>query len=272
VPRLRQEFFCVSFFGAFMTAISACRDERVRQEALETKTQILVPIYNEGDNVLRLYNELLASQASFDSLCFIYDFDGDSTLPYIAQLSSKDPRVVADKNCYGRGVMNALKWGFTHAKPGPVIVVMGDNSDKLSILPHMLELWRQGATVVSPSRYMKGGKQFGGGVVKSGMSRIAGVSLKILGFPTADSTNNFKLYDGKWLSEQQVESTGGFEVALELCFKAFRDRRKIVELPTEWRDRTQGQSRFKLLSWTPKYLRWYFRIVGCLLLNNPGKK
>ena len=216
---------------------------------------------------MRLVEELTAAKVPFDSLKFVYDFDGDSTLPFIAQLRTRDDRISADKNCFGRGVMHALRWGFAHASPGPVIIVMGDNSDKLSIIPEMIDLWKRGATVVSPSRYMRGGEQHGGGLVKSTMSRVAGSSLKLFGFPTADATNNFKLYDGSWLRAQNVESTGGFEVALELCYKAYRDGKRIVELPTVWKDRTMGTSRFKVAAWTPKYLRWYFKILAQLILK-----
>ena len=142
---------------------------------------------------------------------------------------------------------------------------MADNSDKLSLIPEMISEWKRGATVVCPSRYMKGGKQHGGGIIKSSLSRTAGISLKLLGFPTADATNNFKLYDGDWIREQTIESVAGFEVALELCYKAYRDRKKIVELPTVWTDRTIGESRFRLMKWLPHYLRWYFLTAGLLL-------
>lgn len=227
--------------------------------------QLLVPVYNEGENVLELYSGLVQDEVPFDSLRFIYDFDEDTTLPFIEKLQSGDPRVSAVKNTLGPGVINALRSGFAGAADGPVIVLMGDNSDRLDIIPQMLELWRGGATIVSPSRYMKGGEQHGGGFVKSGLSRLAGRSLKLLGFPTADPTNNFKLYDGAWLREQTIESEGGFEVALELCTRAFGQRRRIAELPTVWRDRTMGESRFRLFKWLPHYLRWYFVCLGLLM-------
>ncbi len=230
--------------------------------------QILVPVYNEGENVLELYKGLVDDSVPYDSLSFVYDMDEDTTLPFVAQMRENDARVRALKNEIGPGVVNALQFAFSNCSSGPVIVLMGDNSDKLSIVPEMIELWRQGAIIVSPSRYMKGGEQHGGGILKSGLSRLAGVSLKLLGFPTADPTNNFKLYDGAWLREQKIESEGGFEIALELCAKAFEQRETIVELPTIWRDRTMGESRFKLMKWLPHYLRWYFKCVG-LLLKRP---
>ena len=248
-----------------MSASLETISERGSSQLNEESTQLLVPIYNEGENVVTLYRNLQEEGVPFDSLKFVYDFDADITLPFIAKLAETDSRVSAEKNLYGKGVINALRWGFAHAGPGPVIVMMGDNSDKLSIVPEMIRLWRSGATVVSASRYMKGGKQHGGGLLKSGLSRLAGVSLKIAGFPTSDPTNNFKLYDGKWLKAQTVESVGGFEVALELCYKAFRDGKTIRETPTEWFDRTLGESRFQFRKWLPKYLAWYFRSLGLLI-------
>ena len=224
--------------------------------------QILCPIYNEGENVKVLYQSLSESGACFDRLQFIYDIDTDTSLPYIEEIQNEDSRVVALKNEYGPGVVRALSYGFAQCKPGPVLVVMGDNSDKLSIIPEMVELWRNGAAIVSPSRYMPGGKQHGGPPLKGFLSQVAGRFLYLCGFPTSDVTNNFKLYDGKWLAEQTIESTGGFEIALELCYKAYRAGKIIEQLPTEWWDRTEGESRFKLWAWIPRYLRWYFPTLG----------
>ncbi len=232
---------------------------------VQNTVQIVVPIYNEGENVVRLYENLLAEKVPFDSLKFVYDLDSDTTLPFIEKINAADKRVLAERNDFGRGVCNALRWGFAHAAAGPVIVLMGDNSDKLSIIPEMIERWRRGAAVVSPSRYMPGGKQHGGPVLKGLMSRIAGVSLRLLGFPTSDPTNNFKLYDGEWLKAQKIESVGGFEVALELCCKAFESGLRIEQLPSEWWDRTMGQSRFRIVAWLPKYLKWYFKTIGALV-------
>ena len=250
----------VAFDSGNLAAASATSSS-VTGEAVELRVQLVVPIYNEGENVQILYRRLAEDGVTFDSLKYVYDFDGDTSLPYIAELAREDSRVRAEKNCFGRGVVNALRWGFAHATPGPVIVVMGDNSDKLSIIPQMIALWQKGAVVVSPSRYMPGGMQHGGPPLKTFLSRTAGRFLKAWGFPTADATNNFKLYDGAWLAAQTIESVGGFEVALELCYKAYRDERKIAELPTEWWDRTMGESRFKLWSWIPRYLRWYLRAL-----------
>ncbi|MGH7863221.1 MAG: glycosyltransferase family 2 protein, partial [Candidatus Dormibacteraceae bacterium] len=54
-----------------------------------------------------------------------------------------------------------------------------------------------------------------------------------------------------------IESEAGFELALELTVKAHLGGMTIVEVPTTWRDRTAGESRFQTRKWLPHYLRWY---------------
>jgi len=50
----------------------------------------------------------------------------------------------------------------------------------------------------------------------------------------------------------------GEKIALEPTVKATLARRRLAEVPTTWRDRTAGQSNFKLRKWLPHYPHWYF--------------
>ena len=126
-----------------------------------------------------------------------------------------------------------------------------------------------GADVVAGSRYMRGGRQVGGPLLKRTMSRAAGLSLHWLGgLPVHDATSNFRLYSKRLLNQVTIESRGGFELGLELTVKAYRLGMRVAEVPTTWRDRTAGQSRFKLLEWLPRYLHWYWRgMAGRLVIN-----
>jgi hypothetical protein len=123
----------------------------------------------------------------------------------------------------------------------------------------MLELVEQGADVVCGSRYMKGGRQIGGPLLKGLLSRAAGVSLHYLaGLPTRDATNSFKMYRTKFLQGLRFESSGGFEIGMEAVVKAYVCGGRVAELPSTWTDRVAGESRFRLWNWLPNYLRWYF--------------
>jgi len=221
---------------------------------------IVIPVYNEGGNFQEQWKEISTLINTGFTAFVVYDFDEDDTLPIVNKIiSSGDSRLHAVKNRHGRGVVAAIMTGFDVATDGPVLVVMADLSDDLAQVGRMLALYRQGYYVVAGSRYMRGGKLIGGPFFKQLLSRLAGVSLRYLrGLPTHDATNAFKIYDRAMVKSFNVESRGGFELNLELTVKAFLGGYRITEVPTAWRDRSSGQSRFRLWKWLPRYLHWYF--------------
>ncbi|HEY6971465.1 MAG TPA: glycosyltransferase family 2 protein [Candidatus Angelobacter sp.] len=221
---------------------------------------IVIPVYNEGSNFHEQWREISALISVPFTAYAVYDFDEDDTVPVVNKIiAGGESRLHAVKNQRGRGVVAAIMTGFDVAPNGPVLVVMADLSDDLAQVRRMLALYRQGYHVVAGSRYMRGGKLVGGPFFKQLMSRVAGVSLYYLrGLPTHDATNAFKIYDRVMVNSFHVESHGGFELNLELTVKAFLGGYRITEVPTTWRDRSSGQSRFRLWKWLPHYLRWYF--------------
>jgi dolichol-phosphate mannosyltransferase len=219
---------------------------------------LIVPVFNEPDNLPKLVAEVEKYVPAPFVMYVIYDFDEDTTLPVARALSANRPWLRLVRNDLGRGVVFALRTGFHTVRHGPALVVMADLSDDLRVVPTLLSLYGQGFRIVCPSRYMRGGRQIGGPIVKGLISRAAGLTLHYLaGFPTHDATNNFRLYDAALVNQLGISSTGGFEVALELTAKAFRLGVPIAEVPAVWRDRTAGESRFELRKWLPKYVRWY---------------
>jgi hypothetical protein len=229
---------------------------------------LIVPVYNEAENFPVLLSEVERHIPAPFIMNVVYDFDQDTTVPVARGFAEDRLWLKLVKNRHGRGVVAAIRTGFEEVGRGPALVIMADLSDDLRIVPRMLALYRQGHRIVCPSRYMRGGRQFGGPRLKRILSRTAGVSLRWLaGFPTHDATNNFRLYDATLVNELGIESTGGFEVALELTAKAFRRGERIAEVPTTWRDRTAGTSRFRLTKWLPKYIYWY----RYALLSQPGR-
>ena len=165
-------------------------------------------------------------------------------------------------NSLGRGVLNAIKQGMQTATEEMVLVMMADSSDRLDVVDSMCELMEQGYDLVCGSRYMKGGRQNGGPVLKGLFSRMAGLSLHLLTrVPTHDCTNSFKLYRRSMLRQIEIESTGGFEIGLEIVVKAYAMGFKIGEVPSEWFDREEGESNFHMWKWMPSYLHWYFYCI-----------
>jgi dolichol-phosphate mannosyltransferase len=219
---------------------------------------VVLPVYNEGEAVEPVLRALSAGIESPHELVVVYDFDGDTTVPVITRLAGEIPGLRSLRNDLGRGVLNAMKAGIAATSAPYVLITMADGSDEPHVVDRMVGLAEAGADVVSASRYMSGGGQVGGPLLKRLMSRTAGLTLHwFAGVPTHDPTNNFKLYSRRFLETVTIESTAGFELALELTVKATLAGRRVAEVPTTWRDRTSGTSNFKLRKWLPNYLHWY---------------
>ena len=219
---------------------------------------VVMPVFKEGDAVEPVLRSLTAAVSVPHEILVVYDFDEDPTVPVLERLSGELPTVRGLRNDIGRGVLNAMKAGIAESSGAYVLISMADGSDEPHVVDPMVRLAREGADVVAASRYMRGGHQVGGPPLKRLMSRTAGLTLHwFAGVPTHDPTNNFKLYSRRFLDVTPMESTAGFELALELTVKATLARRRIAEVPTTWRDRTAGQSNFKLRKWLPHYLHWY---------------
>ncbi|HEX8024808.1 MAG TPA: glycosyltransferase [Candidatus Limnocylindrales bacterium] len=224
----------------------------------EPVLSVVVPVYNEGEHVVPVLKALASSIATPHELVVVYDFDEDTTVPVIERLRHELPTLRGMRNDLGRGVLNAMKAGIAGTSGRYVLITMADGSDEPEKIDEMVGLAAAGADVVAGSRYMRGGGQVGGPLVKRLLSRAAGLSLHwVARVPTHDATNNFKLYSRRFLDSVTIQSTAGFELALELTVKATLQGRRVAEVPTTWRDRTAGQSNFKLRKWLPHYLHWY---------------
>ena len=225
----------------------------------DPELSIVIPVYNEPDNIGPTLRRIADQVRTPHEVLVVYDFDADTTVPAVRDLQAELPSVRLHRNDLGRGVLNAMRAGIAGSTAPLVLITMADWSDEMDRVDEMVRLGQAGAVIVAGSRYMKGGGQVGGPLVKRLMSRAAGLSLHWLaGVKVHDATNNFKLYRRDFLGSVTIESTGGFELAIELTAKATRSRLPMAEVPTTWRDRTAGTSRFKIRAWLPKYLRWYF--------------
>jgi dolichol-phosphate mannosyltransferase len=234
----------------------------------------VIPVYNEGENVVpTLQGVVERTHMRPLEVLVVHDFDEDTTVPVVKRLQAEMPELRLLRNTLGRGVLNAMKSGLRAARAQYVVVTMGDGSDDSNDIDAMYELARGGADVVAGSRYMRGGRQLGGPLLKRTMSRTAGLSLHWLGgVPVHDATSNFRLYSKRLLNQVTIESTGGFELGIELTVKAHLLGMRVAEVPTTWRDRTAGTSRFRLWQWLPRYLKWYRAgMVGRFRKSNPGE-
>jgi dolichol-phosphate mannosyltransferase len=229
---------------------------------------IIMPVFDEDKVIERTLKKIKANVKTPYNVFIIYDYDEDTTLPKVHKFLKEMP-LITIKNGYGRGVLNAIKTGFEKSRADYKVIVMADLSDRIETIDEMYEKAEVGAhDIVCGSRYMKGGRHIGGPKLKRILSRIAGRSLHLLtGIPTHDITNAFKLYSKKVVREITIESTGGFEYSMEIVIKAYNRGFRISEVPTEWTDRTGGESKFQMKKWLLDYLYWYCYAVCTIWLK-----
>ncbi len=226
----------------------------------ESTVDFIIPVYNEAANIESALRSLYGAASMAKRVFIVYDFDGDTTVPVVGRLMPDFAGLETVRNVRGRGVLNAIRTGIAAATGDVVIISMADLSDDVAIIPEMVRLIREeGFDVVCASRYMKGGRQIGGPLVKRVLSQVAGATLYWVGaLPVHDATNAFRAYRRSVLASFEIESGGGFEYSLELTAKAAAAGFRVTEVPSTWRDRSAGASRFRLFRWLPHYLRWYW--------------
>jgi glycosyltransferase involved in cell wall biosynthesis len=219
---------------------------------------VVIPAYNEGDEIVACLDRILDRVSIPCELLVVYDRPSDSTAEPAAEYARRDRRVRPLLNDVGPGPAGAIRSGIASARSPVVVVTMADGSDDPAQIEQLTTMVEQGAAVAAASRYMRGGRQLGGPPLKGLVSRAAGLSLHALTrVGTHDATNSFKAYSKAFLDEVGIESDAGFEIGIEMVAKAHRLGLRVVEVPTTWRDRTQGQSNFKVREWIPRYLHWY---------------
>ncbi|MHB8509949.1 MAG: glycosyltransferase, partial [Candidatus Dormibacteria bacterium] len=223
---------------------------------------ILVPVHFEQEVIATTLRSLEQTVSEPHRTLVIYDLDEDPTVGTVRAGAADWPHVELLKNNQGRGVLGALKTGFNASRSEYTVVFMADLSDDPAVINAMVAAGDGGYDVVSASRYMKGGSKQGGPWFKTLLSRTAGQSLHLLTrIPTHDATNAFRLYRRSFLEQVTIESTGGFEVTMELTIKAYLLGLPLTEVPANWKDRTAGESKFNFRQWLPHYLRWYLYAV-----------
>jgi glycosyltransferase involved in cell wall biosynthesis len=221
------------------------------------RLSIVLPAYNEQDNITDVINRIENSLDIPHELVVVNDHSKDNTVELVNKLSEKYNNIRVVENKLKRGFANALKTGFNNVGTDIVVPIMADLCDDLSTIKKMFQKINEGYDVVCGSRYIKGGARQGGSQLKGFFSCFVGKSLHfLLGLPTHDIANAFKMYRKRVIDSIDIESCG-FEISMEIPLKAYFLGFKIAEVPTIWKERTKGKSSFRMLRLLPSYLKLY---------------
>ena len=232
-----------------------------------TNLEIVIPVYNEGENILKLLKIFNNFVKTNFKVLICYDLKDDDIFKFQDEFKKLNFDIKLIKNP-SSGPLTAIKQGFLKGNSDAVIVYPADDFLNYKLLDKMYNKYLDGNDIVVASRFIKGGSMKNCPLIKSIIVRTASFTLYLLSsIPVRDASNGFRLFSRKLLNEVEIDSKIGFAYSLELLVKCHRLKKKIAEVPALWEERSEGKSRFKLFRWIPQYLKWYLYGLGTTWLR-----
>ncbi len=208
------------------------------------KTIVVIPTYDERENVVRMAEAVLATGET--EVLFVDDNSPDGTGDAIEALHRVNPRVQCLHRMKKEGLGRAYVAGFQKAielGAERIVQMDCDFSHDPKDLPRLLA---EDADLVIGSRYVKGGATPGWPFRRRLISRLGGLFIRLVtGLPLRDPTGGFKCWKVsalKAIDFTTVESAG-YSFQLEMNHRAWKAKLKIVETPIVFTDRVAGYSK-----------------------------
>lgn len=228
---------------------------------------VIVPTYNERENIARLIESVLSQNRCIDML-IVDDGSPDGTGAIVDEIAAENPRVHAIHRERKMGLGTAYLAGFRWALDREydyVFEMDADFSHDPAHIPTFLDRIRD-ADLVLGSRYRNGKVT----VVNWPMSRLmlsyaANIYARaVTGLQLYDSTGGFKCFRREVLEQLDLNSvkSNGYAFQIEMSFRAWKKGFRIVEIPIVFVDRTEGESKMsrrivREAVWMVWRLRWW---------------
>lgn len=209
---------------------------------------VIVPTFNERENLGRLIPRILEQDASLDVL-IVDDDSPDGTGALAEQIRAGQPRLHvlhrAGKLGLGTAYLDGFRWGLERGYYA-LIEMDADFSHDPAHLGKFLEAV-QSYDVVLGSRYLHGRVTVvNWPIARLLLSYFANMYARwVTGLPVADATGGFKCFRREVLEAiplQRVESNG-YAFQIEMSFRAWKKGFRVGEIPITFVDRSEGESK-----------------------------
>jgi dolichol-phosphate mannosyltransferase len=235
--------------------------------SLDERGLVIVPTYNESENVTRIVPLILAQDPRLEVLV-VDDNSPDGTGALADDLAAENPRVHVlhrpGKEGLGRAYLAGFKWALAR-EYAYIFEMDADFSHDPAHLPEFL--WAiKDADLVLGSRYRQGKVT----VVNWPMSRLmlsyaANIYARFAtGLDLGDATGGFKCFRREVLEAIPLDDvrSNGYAFQIEMSFRAWKRNFRIVEIPIVFHDRTEGESKMskgivREAIWMVWRLRWW---------------
>jgi dolichol-phosphate mannosyltransferase len=207
---------------------------------------VIVPTFNERDNVTTLYQRLEAALGATPwEVVFVDDNSPDGTWDVVRGLAQRDFRVRCIRRIGRRGLSGACIEGILASSAPYAAVIDADLQHDETQLPKMLALLQSGqAELAIGSRYIEGGSADSFDKQRAGASALAtGVAKRTLGIKVADPMSGFFMIRRDRFEQLAPQlSTQGFKILLDIIATAGGELRTI-EVPYTFGSRLHGESK-----------------------------
>ena len=216
------------------------------QAAATPQLSVVVPTFNERDNVTTLYRRLETALAGTAwEVIFVDDNSPDGTCDVVRDLARQDCRVRCIRRIGRRGLSGACIEGILASSAPCAAVIDADLQHDETQLPKMLALLQSGgAELVVGSRYIEGGSADSFNRQRAGASQLATeVARRVLRVKIADPMSGFFMIRRDRFEQLAPQlSTQGFKILLDIVATARGDLR-VKEIPFTFGSRLHGESK-----------------------------
>jgi len=212
-------------------------------------TLIVMPTYNERENLPRMAQRLLALPVKVD-LLVVDDNSPDGTGKLADELAAKHPEIHVlhrqEKNGLGRAYIAGFKWALERNYEF-VFEMDGDFSHNPDDVPAFLEaLQKDNADLALGSRYINGIRIINWPLSRLMLSKGAATYVRwITGMPITDPTGGYKCFRRRALQAINLDEvrSNGYSFQIEMTHKLWRQGYKVVEVPIIFTERLLGHSK-----------------------------
>ena len=213
------------------------------------KKIVLIPTYNEKENIAAIINAVLAFESNYHILV-IDDGSPDGTADIVRSIMIDHPQRVfiecrSGKLGLGTAYIHGFKWALSH-NYDYIIEMDADFSHDPKDLDRLCAAIDAGADVAVGSRYVKGGSTENWPLDRKIYSQGGSAYTRIItGMPVKDPTAGFVCYRNKVLAAMNLDNIKfiGYAFQIEMKFASWRLGFKITEVPIKFVDRKIGVSK-----------------------------
>ncbi|MSU37002.1 MAG: polyprenol monophosphomannose synthase [Pedosphaera sp.] len=216
---------------------------------MAVESLIIVPTYNERENLPGIVQRLMALPVAVDALV-VDDSSPDGTGRLADEIAARNSRIHVlhrpEKNGLGRAYIAGFEWALEHSYEF-VFEMDADFSHNPDDIPRFLDAAReQKADLVVGSRYSNGIRVINWPLQRLLLSMSAARYVRLItGMPVSDPTGGYKCFRRATLAAINLPTvqSNGYSFQIELTHRVWRKGMKIAEVPIIFTDRFQGSSK-----------------------------